>query len=80
MLNEVSHIDLEDLSRELDRWQKYAEALAEAGAGRDTRFISSNHLVSIEVDVGFKRQAFDSGLETLELSDCPVYYPWRQRS
>ena len=77
MLNEVSHIDLGDLSRELDRWQKYAEALAEGGAGHDLHFTATGHLVEIEVDVGFKRQAFDSGLETLEFLRCPVYYPWK---
>ncbi len=77
MLNEVSGFYLLELTRELDRWQEYAEALAEAGAGRDARFISSSHLVSIEVDVGFKRQAFDKGLETFEFLGCPIYYPWK---
>ena len=77
MINEVSGFDLVDLSIELDRWQEYAEALAEEGAGRDIRFISSSHLVSIEVDVWAKRRAFDKGLETLEWLKCPVYYPWK---
>ena len=75
MLNEVSHVDLGDLSRELDRWQEYAEALAEGGAGHDTRFTAAGHLVEIEVDVRGKRRAFDRGLETLEWLRCPVYYP-----
>ena len=77
MLNEVSHVDLGDLSWELDRWQKYAEALAEGGAERDLHFTATGHLVEIEVDLGFKRQAFDKGLETLEFLRCPVYYPWK---
>ena len=77
MRNEVSGVDPLDLSRGLDRWQEYAEALAEGGAGPDIRFISSSHLVEIEVAVRFKRQAFDKGLETLELLNCPVYYPWK---
>ena len=77
MLNEVSHVDLGDLSRELDRWQEYAEALAEGGAGRDSRFTADGHLVEIEVDVRGKRRAFDGGLETLEWLRCPVYYPWK---
>ena len=51
MRNEVSGVDLLDLSMELDRWREYAEALAEGGAGRDLRFTASSHLVSIEVDV-----------------------------
>jgi hypothetical protein len=77
MFDEVSHVDLGDLSRELDRWQKYAEALAEGGAGRNLHFTAVGHLVEIEVDVQFKRQAFDEGLETLEFLGCPVYYPWK---
>ena len=77
MIDEVSHVDLGDLSRELDRWQEYAEALAEGGAGSDLHFTALGHLVEIEVDVQFKRQAFDKGLETLEWLNCPVYYPWK---
>ena len=76
MLNEVSGFDLVDLSQELDRWQKYAVALEEGGAGRDLHFTALMHLVEIEVDVGFKRQAFDKGLETLEWLRCPVN-PWK---
>ena len=77
MLNEVSGVDLLDLSRELDRWQKYAETLAEAGGGRDLHFTALSHLVEIEVDVRGKRRAFDGGLEILEMLRCPVYYPWK---
>ena len=77
MRNEVSGVDLLDLSGELDRWQKYAEALAEGGAGRDLRFTASGHLVSIQIDVGLRRQAFDKGLTALEFLGCPVYYPWK---
>ena len=77
MFDEVSHVDLGDLSRELDRWQKYAEALAEGGAGRNLHFTAVGHLVEIEVDVWGKRRAFDGGLETLELLNCRVYYPWK---
>ena len=64
MLNEVSPVDLGDLSRDLDRWQEYAQALAEAGAGSDLHFTAQMHLVEIEVDVQFKRQAFNEALET----------------
>jgi hypothetical protein len=77
MRKEVSGYDLVELSLELDRWLEYAEALAEGGAGRDIHFTALGHLVEIEVDVQFKRQAFDEGLETLEFLGCPVYYPWK---
>ena len=77
MFNELSPVELGDLSRDLDRWQEYAEALAEASAGRDVRFTAGSHLVEIEVDVGIKRQAFEEGLETFEFLRCPVYYPWK---
>ena len=77
MFDEVSHVDPLDLSRELDRWQKYAEALAEGGAGRNLHFTAVGHLVEIEVDVWGKRRAFDGGSETLELLNCRVYYPWK---
>ena len=71
-----SVFDLLDLSWELDRWQKYAVALEEGGAGRDLHFTASRHLVEIEVDVQAKRRAFDKGLETLEWLRCPVN-PWK---
>ena len=77
MQNEVSGYDLFELSLELDRWQKYAEALAEGGAGSDLHFTASGHLVEIEVDVQAKRRAFDKGLETLEWLRCPVN-PWKE--
>lgn len=77
MLNEVSPVDLGDLSRELDRWQEYAQALADAGAGREVQLTASWHLTEIQVDVQGKRQAFDGALETLEWLNCPVYYPWK---
>ena len=54
MLNEVSHVDLGDLSRELERWGEYAEALAKEGAGRDLLFTSRSHLVEIEVDYSLR--------------------------
>ena len=71
-----SGFDLLDLSWELDRWQKYAEALAEGGAGRDLHSTARGHLVEIEVDVGHKRRAFERGLEILEFLRCPVN-PWK---
>ena len=76
MFNEVSGFDLFELNLELDRWQKYAEALAEGGAGRDLHFTAVGHLVEIEVDIWGKRRAFDGGLETLEFLRCPVN-PWK---
>ena len=79
MLEEVSGIDLLDLSRDLDRWQEYAEALAEAGAGHDVRLTARIHLVEIAAAVSLKRQAFDEALETLEFIGCPIYHPWKQR-
>ena len=68
--------DLLDLSWELHQWREYAEALAEAGTGRDARFISSGHLAEIKVDLWDKRQAFDKGLGTIDLFGCPVN-PWK---
>ena len=75
MRSDVSGFDLLELNMELDRWQKYAEVLADAGAGSDLHFISLTHLVEIEVDVWAKRRAFDKGVETLAFLRCPVN-PW----
>ena len=71
-----SGFGLLDLSWELDRWQTYAEALAEGGAGHDPRITAAGHLGVIKSDVWAKRQAFDRGLEFLEMLRCPVN-PWK---
>lgn len=70
MNDEVSDFDLLDLSRELNRWQKYADGLAALGAGPDLRITSAGHLASIEWKVSVRRFAFERGLRTLEFLGC----------
>ena len=70
MNDAVSGFDLLDLSRELDRWQKYADGLAALGAGPDLRITSAGHLAGIEWKVPVRRFAFERGLRTVEVLGC----------